>query len=172
MDSKGIISQKSMSQKTWFWIRIILTAIVVFILWWFIAPGYISMISAIIKTAIKSLGFYTDKNPKLTDALMSPAIPFIILMIGTWGTRLFVVNGKPNTRLMIWFFSLIVALVAFSVLGQYLAVYMAVSNTDSMILVNIISLFISTLPVFLPVVAWLALSYKELQAVFLKKQSK
>lgn len=171
MDSKKQPNSKELipkSNKSLFWIRLAITAVVVFFLWWFIAPLYVGIISSFILWMMDLIGFYVDKARKPTDAIMSPVIPFLILMIATWGTKLLVLNNKPNWKLLTWTFVITGILFAISMLGQLVAVYMETTNTSSDFLVFLGGFLIATGPVLIPIVAWLALSHKELRDIFLR----
>ncbi len=171
MDSKGrhTTKTKGLSKKAWFWIRMTAVAVIVFVLWWFLAPLYVAMVKGFVSSLIQAAGFYISKEPKLTDALMSPVIPFVILMIGTWGTKLVVKDGKPNWKLFIWFATIAALLLLFSMFGQFLAVYMMTASIESPLLVFVTGFLIATGPVLIPVVAWLGLSHKQLRDIFLVK---
>jgi len=116
---------------------------------------------------VNAFGYYTNASPKLTDALMSPAIPFIILMIGTWGPGLFMKDGKINTKTILWSLGVLVLLVLLSMLGQFFQVYMGLSGESPFWMVSFTSFLIATGPVLVPIVAWLALSYGKLREIFL-----
>lgn len=156
------------SKKSWFWIRLAITAVVVFFLWWFIAPVYVGIISSFILWIMDLIGFYVNKAPKPTDAIMSPVIPFLILMIATWGTKLLILKNKPNWKLLAWTFGVSCFLFAVSMFGQFVAVYMDTTNSNSDFLVFLGGFLIATGPVLIPIVAWLALSHKELRDTFLR----
>lgn len=162
------LEKESKNKRLWFWIRLTATTIIIFVLWWFIAPLYTGIISSVIYWLMDMIGYYVDKTPKNVDALMSPVIPFLILMIATWGTKLFYVSKKINWRLIAWTFGLACLLFAISLLGQYVAIYMATTNTSSDFLIFLGGFLIATGPVLIPIVAWLALSHKELRDIFLK----
>lgn len=171
MDSKKQPDTKEITQKNkrlWFWIRLAIAAVAVFFLWWFIAPIYVGVISSFVLWMMNLIGFYVDKTPKTTDALMSPVIPFLILMIATWGTKLFYADKKVNWRLIAWTFGVICFLFSISMLGQYIAIYMVTTNTSSDFLVFLGGFLIATGPVLIPIIAWLALSHRELRDIFLK----
>jgi hypothetical protein len=171
MDSQKqpVGTKKGLSTKAWFWIRMAITAIVVLVVWTLLAPFYINIVKSIVMGMIQSAGYYSEFQPKTSDALMSPAIPFVILMIGTWGMKLLMLNNKPNWKLILWFVLGMFGLIAISILGQYLSFYMAVAGEGSGFMTNLTGFLIATGPVLLPIIFWTAISYKEIGSIFLKK---
>lgn len=157
-----------MSPRAWFWIRLVITAVVVLVVWTLIARFYEGMVKSIIMSLIQSAGYYRDFEQKVSDALMSPAIPFVTLMIGTWGTRLFWKDGKFNWSLVLWFIIGTFALITISVTGQYLSFMMSLTENDSAFMTNLTGFLIATAPVLLPIVLWTVLSYKEIGRIFRK----
>lgn len=162
-----VLSAEKAKMRRAFALRMILTIVVVFVLWWFISPFYIALTKSFVVSLVNAFGYYTNASPKLTDALMSPAIPFIILMIGTWGPGLFMKDGKINTKTILWSLGVLVLLVLLSMLGQFFQVYMGLSGESPFWMVSFTSFLIATGPVLVPIVAWLALSYGKLREIFL-----
>lgn len=173
MDSKEQSTQtdkKSLNHKTWFWVRMTITAVVVLAVWTLLSGFYTELVKSIVIGLVKAAGYYREYQPKVSDALMSPAIPFLVLMIGTWGTKLFWDNNKFNLKLTLWMVLGTLGLMFISVYGQYLAFFSSVTGNSSDLMTNIISFFIATMPVLLPITLWTVLSYKELGSIFFKKQ--
>lgn len=173
MDSKEQPAQttkKSLNPKTWFWTRMAITAVVVLVAWTLISGIYIEFVKSIVMGLVKAAGYYREYQLKVSDALMSPAIPFLVLMIGTWGTKLFWNNGKFNLKLTLWTVFGTLGLMFVSIYGQYLAFFSSVTGNSSDLMTNVISFFIATMPVLLPIILWTVLSYKELGNIFFKKQ--
>lgn len=160
--------KKGLTPKHWFWIRLSIAAVVILAVWTAIAGLYVELDKSIVMGLIKSAGYYSDFQPKLTDALMSPAIPFVILMVGTWGVKLFWLDGKINWKLILWTVLGIVGLIGISVLGQYLSLYMSLANVNSSFMTNLTGFLIATAPVLIPVIVWTVLSYKEISRIFRK----
>ncbi|NTU61689.1 MAG: hypothetical protein HGA95_05150 [Caldiserica bacterium] len=139
-------------------------------IWTLLSGVYTEFVKSVVLGLVKAAGYYREYQPKVSDALMSPAIPFLVLMIGTWGARLFWNNGKFNLKLTLWTVLGTLGLMFISIYGQYLAFFSSVIGNSSDIMTNVISFFIATMPVLLPIVLWTVLSYKELGNVFFKKQ--
>lgn len=172
MDSKvkpAWPNKQTLSPKAWFWIRIAITATVVLVLWTLLAGSYVELSKSVVLGLVKAAGYYRQYEPKLSDALMSPAIPFVVLMIGTWGTKLIWKDGRFNWKLTAWTVIGTLFLVAISIYGQFLAFFSSVTGNTSDASTNIISFFIATMPVLVPIVLWTVLSYRELGNIFLKK---
>ncbi|MBP7733602.1 MAG: hypothetical protein KA140_07590 [Caldisericia bacterium] len=173
MDSKEQPAQptkKSLNPKTLFWVRTAVSAVIVLIVWTLISGIYIEFVKSIVIGLVKAAGYYREYQPKVSDALMSPAIPFLVLMIGTWGAKLFWNNGKFNLKLTLWTVFGTLGLMFVSIYGQYLAFFSSVTGNSSDLMINVISFFIATMPVLLPIILWTVLSYKELGNMFFKKQ--
>jgi hypothetical protein len=173
MDSKKQHSQptkKGLSKRSWFWIRTTIAAIVVLVFWTLISGAYIEFVKSIVLGLIKAAGYYREYNPKVSDALMSPAIPFVTLMIGTWGTKLIVIDKKINWKLIIAFVFGTLGLIAISIYGQYLSFFMSITGESSAFMTNLTGFLIATGPVLIPIVVWTAISYKEIGSIFFNKK--
>jgi len=161
-----------MTTRSAFILRISVTTIVVFALWTLIAKWYALLVDSAVSGMIWNIGFYVERSSSVETSLLSPLIPFIILMIGTWGVEFVYRDKKLNYKLWLWFISVCLILLGFTILGQYLAVYMAVSNTFSQTMLNMTSFFIATVPLLVPVVAWYGLSKEKLNQIMLNKPTK
>ncbi len=154
-----------MSKKITFTIRIILTVIVVFALWTIIARQYASFVDGLVSSMVWKSGYYVERASSEDTSLLSPLIPFIILMIGTWGIELVYKEKKVNYRLIIWSIAICVMLLLFTIFGQYLAVYLSVSRSMTQTMLNITSFFIATVPLLVPILAWYSLSKEKLTEI-------
>jgi drug/metabolite transporter (DMT)-like permease len=161
-----------MTTRSAFILRIFVTTVVVFTLWTLIAKWYALLVDSAVSGMIWNIGFYVERSSSVETSLLSPLIPFIILMIGTWGVEFIYRDRKLNYKLLLWFIFICLMLLGFTILGQYLAVYMAVSNTFSQAMLNMTSFFIATVPLLVPVVAWYSLSKEKLNQIMSKKAVK
>lgn len=172
MDSKvkhDSPSKQKISPKGWFWIRTIFAATAVLVIWTLLSSVYVEFAKSVVLGLVKVAGYYREYQPKLSDALMSPAIPFLVLMIGTWGTKLVWNGNRFNWKLTLWTTLGTVGLVAISIYGQYLAFFSSVTGNTSDAITNVISFFIATMPVLVPIILWMVLSYRELGNIFFNK---
>ncbi len=154
-----------MTPKKAFLLRLLLTTVLVFVVWSFIAKQYALFVDNVVAGMVWNAGYYVERSSSVSTSLLSPLIPFLILMIGTWGISFVYKDKKINWNLILWSTVVCVLLLGFTILGQYYAVYMAVSNSMSDMMLNITSFFIATTPVLIPVVAWYALSSKRLTEI-------
>lgn len=154
-----------MSQKQAFFVRLIVTAILVFVIWSLFARNYAMMVDSLVVKMVYNAGYFVERASSATTSLLSPLIPFLILMIGTWGVEFIYKDKKVNFGLILWSIVVCIFLLGITILGQYYAVFMAVSNTGSHMMLNITSFFIATTPVLIPVIAWYALSSKKLTEI-------
>lgn len=154
-----------MNEKKAFLFRIIITTIIVFVLWSFFAKQYAFMVDSLVGKMIWNVGYFVERSSAPETSLLSPLIPFLILMISTWGLSFIYIEKRVNTRLIVWSLIVCILLFGFTILGQYLAVFMVVSNTYSQTLLNLTSFFIATTPVLIPVIAWYALSKEKLTEI-------
>lgn len=154
-----------MNPKKAFVLRLLLTTILVFIVWSFIAEQYALFVDNVVAGMVWNAGYYVERASSVSTSLLSPLIPFLILMIGTWGIGFVYSDKKINWSLIVWSVVVCLFLLGFTILGQYFAVYMSVSNSMSDLMLNVTSFFIATTPVLIPVVAWYALSSKKLTEI-------
>lgn len=143
----------------------IVTIIIVFALWTMIAKQYASFVDGLVSSMVWKSGYFVERTSGADASLLSPLIPFIILMIGTWGVELVYKDTKFNYKLIIWSIVICAMLLGFTILGQYLAVYLTISRSMTQTMLNVTSFFIATVPLLVPVVAWYSLSKEKLAEI-------
>ncbi|HOO97161.1 MAG TPA: hypothetical protein PKV16_02660 [Caldisericia bacterium] len=156
-----------MSKKVAFTIRLVVWTVVIFALWSLIAKMYAQLTTDIVKSWIWNIGYYIEGAQKAENSLLSPVIPFLILMIATWGREFIVIDKKINLRIILWTLGISLLLFAFTIYGQFLINYISLPSVQATSLrINVISFLVSTGPFLIWIVSWFVLSRDKLTEIF------